>query len=95
MKKEIKDFSDLRDGKMLSRQRVLFRAFFVNLILGLIVWGLTFVPAFLYVAVLVTGISPMMMYFSMIGGIALWQMLGVVMFLVPALATWWERKVIK
>ena len=37
----------------------------------------------------------MMMYFSMIGGIALWQMLGVVMFLVPGLATWWERKMMK
>jgi len=95
MKKDMNDFVAIRDEKLLSRQRVLFRAFFINLILGLAVWGLTFVPMFLYVAVWTTGISPMMMYFSMIGGIALWQMLGVVLFLVPALATWWERKVSK
>lgn len=95
MKKDVNDFAQMRSAELYSRQRVLFRAFFINLILGLIVWGLTFVPIFLYVAVWTTGISPMMMYFSMIGGIALWQMLGVVLFLVPGIATWWERKVAK
>ncbi len=87
-----KESVDMYAAQLLSRQRIMFRAFFINLILGLLVWGLTFIPAFLYLAVWATGISPMMMYFSMIGGIALWQMLGVVLFLVPAISVWLERR---
>lgn len=91
-----KDFVENFDMKMWFRQRVMFRAFFINLILGLFVWALTaFVPLILYVAVWATGISPMMMYFSIVGGIAFWQMLNVVFFLIPAIAIWWERKYLK
>lgn len=91
-----KDFVENLDMKMWFRQRVMFRAFFINLILGLFVWALTaFVPLILYVAVWATGISPMMMYFSIVGGIAFWQMLNVVFFLIPAIAIWWERKYLK
>ncbi len=94
MKKEINEY-EMRDTVLLTKQRTLFRAFFVNIILGLLVWGLTYITGFLYLAVLLTGISPMVIYFSIISGIALWQMLGVLLFLVPALAIWWERKMIK
>lgn len=94
MKKEINKY-EMRDTVLLTKQRTLFRAFFVNIILGLLVWGLTYITGFLYLAVLLTGISPMVIYFSIISGIALWQMLGVLLFLVPALAIWWERKMIK
>lgn len=91
-----KDFVENFDMKMWFRQRAMFRAFFINLILGLLVWALTaFVPLILYVAVWATGISPMMMYFSIVGGIAFWQMLNVVFFLIPAIAIWWERKYLK
>ncbi|MCQ2598793.1 MAG: hypothetical protein MJ187_00205 [Alphaproteobacteria bacterium] len=79
---------------MLSKQRVLFRAFFINLILGLIVWCLTFIPSFVYMAVIISGISPITMYCAMIAGIALWQMLGIIMFLVPAISLWCERRVL-
>lgn len=91
-----KDFVENFDMKMWFRQRVMFRTFFINLILGLFVWALTaFVPLILYVAVWATGISPMMMYFSIVAGIAFWQMLNVVFFLIPAIAIWWERKYLK
>lgn len=91
MKKQINE-NELCAASLLIRQRTLFRAFFINIILGILVSLMVFIPGFLYMAVVITGISPMMMYFSMISGIALWQMLGVVMFLVPAIATWWERR---
>jgi len=94
MKKQINE-NEFCAASLLTRQRTLFRAFFINIILGLLVGALVFIPGFLYMAVVITGISPMMMYFSMISGIALWQMLGVVLFLVPAIATWWERKTMK
>mgnify|MGYP004526412107 CR=1 FL=1 len=86
------DFYDALDAKMLFKQRALFRAFFINVILGLIIGALAlFVPYFLFALVVLTGISPMMMFFSVVSGIALWQMLGILFFLVPALAIWWQR----
>jgi len=90
-----KDFIQEQDMKLRIKQRTLFRAFFINLILGIVALVLTYVPVLLYVAVLMTGISPMVMYFSIIGAIAFWQMLGLVFFLVPAIATWWERRALQ
>ena len=40
-----KNFAEKRDMKLLTRQRVMLRAFAVNTILVLAVWGLTFIPA--------------------------------------------------
>lgn len=90
-----KDFIQDQDFKMRLRQRTLFRAFFVNLLFGAFALALTYVPVLLYVAVLLTGISPMVMYFSIISAIALWQLMGVVLFLVPAIAVWWERRTLQ
>ncbi len=90
-----KDFIAEQDMKMRIKQRTLFRAFFINLILGLVALVLTYIPVLLYVAVVATGISPMVMYFSIIAAIALWQMLGVIYFLVPAVALWWERRTLE
>lgn len=78
--------------KLRMKHRMLFRAFFINLILGVVVLALTYFPILLYVAVWATGISPMVMYFSIISGIAVWQMLGVVLFLVPGISAWMERR---
>ena len=90
-----KDFIQDQDYILSLRQGTLFRAFFINLIFGAIALGLTYVPVLLYVAVLLTGISPMVMYFSIISAIALWQMLGVILFLVPGIATWWQRRAMR
>lgn len=87
-----KDFIEAQELKLHIKQRTLFRAFFINLILGVIALVLTYFPILLYIAVWATGISPMVMYFSIIGGIAFWQMLGVVLFLVPGISVWMERR---
>ena len=86
------DFITTTDFSMRTKMRTLFRAFFINLILGAVALVLTYIPVILYIAVLMTGISPMVVYFSVISAIALWQMLNVIFFLVPAIAIWWERK---
>lgn len=87
-----KDFIQAQDLKLRIKHRMLLRAFFINLVLGIIALALTYFPVLLYIGVLATGISPMVMYFSIISGIAVWQMLGVVLFLVPGLAAWMERR---
>lgn len=90
-----KDFQEKCDMKLLSKQRVLFRAFVVNTILVLFIWLLTFCPDLLYIGVLVTGVSAPMFYVYAVGTLALWGLAGVIIFLVPAIAMWWERKMMK
>lgn len=81
--------------KLLSKQRIYLKSFFINLLLGVIVWLLTLWPAFMYLAVRITGISLPYLYVSAISFLAIWMLAGIVFFLVPALAVWWERKSIK
>ena len=89
------DFQEIRNIKLLSKQRVLLRAFAVNTLLVLLIWMLTFVPLLIYFGVWVTGVSAPMFFVYAVGTLALWGLAGVILFLVPAIAIWWERKMIK
>lgn len=89
-----KDFYKKQNVKLLMRQRILLRAFFVNTVLVLLVWGLTFIPALMYFGVLITGLAAPMFYVYTIGTLALWGLGGVMFFLVPGIAVWWERVVL-
>lgn len=89
------DFQEMHNIKLLSKQRVLLRAFAVNTLLVLLIWMLTFVPQLIYFGVWVTGVSAPMFFVYAVGTLALWGLAGVILFLVPAIAIWWERKMIK
>lgn len=89
------DFQEMRNIKLLSKQRVLLRAFAVNTLLVLLIWMLTFVPQLIYFGVWVTGVSAPVFFVYAVGTLALWGLAGVILFLVPAIAIWWERKMIK
>ena len=91
-----KDLIQQMELKLHTKYRMLFRSFFINLALGILAWVLlTLLPILLYIAVWATGVSPMVMYFSIIGGIAMWQMLGVVLFLVPAISASIEYRAVR
>lgn len=90
-----KDFIEFQNMKLLSKQRIYLRAFFINLALVILVWLLTLCPQFMYMAVRITGISLPYLYVSAISFLAIWKLAGVVFFLVPAIAIWWERKMLK
>lgn len=92
MKKKLQEKNDV---KLLSKQRVLFRAFVVNTVLVLLIWALTFIPSLMYFGVLITGVSAPMFYVYAVGTLALWGLAGVIFFLVPGIAIWWERKMMK
>ena len=89
------DFQEMHNIKLLSKQRVLLRAFAVNTLLVLLIWMLTFVPQLIYFGVWVTGVSAPVFFVYAVGTLALWGLAGVILFLVPAIAIWWERKMIK
>lgn len=78
--------------KMRVAQSVLMRAFVVNTLLVLLVWLLTFIPGFIFMGVLLTGVSAPVFYVYAIGALAVWGLAGVILFLVPAIAVWWARK---
>ena len=42
---------------LLSAQRILFRAFFVNTVLVFLVWLMTFIQGFIFLGVVITGVS--------------------------------------
>ena len=78
--------------KMRVAQSVLMRAFVVNTLFVLLVWLLTFIPGFIFMGVLLTGVSAPVFYVYAIGALAVWELAGVILFLVPAIAVWWARK---
>ncbi len=80
------------DVKMRVAQSVLMRAFVVNTLFVLLVWLLTFIPGFIFMGVLLTGVSAPVFYVYAIGALAVWGLAGVILFLVPAIAVWWARK---
>lgn len=86
-----KEIIEVTDYKLRIKQRVLFRAFAINILLILIVWLLTFSPAFMGWVAFVLGYSIPATYISLINWIAIWDIAGAVLFLIPGLAIWWER----
>ncbi len=90
-----KEYIEMLNLKLLSRQRVYFKAFLINFLLVFFVWLLTLWPAFMYFAVRITGISLPYLYVSAISFLAIWMLAGVVFFFVPAIAVYWERKILK
>lgn len=97
VKREImkKESIDLYDAHLLSKQRVCFRAFVINLVLVFLVWLLTMCPDFMFLAVKITGISLQYLYISAISFLAIWKLAGIVFFLIPGIAIWWERKMFR
>lgn len=90
-----KECIEKRNLKLLSKQRIYFRAFFINFLFVVLVWLMTLCPTLMYFAVRITGISLPYLYVSAISFLAIWMLAGIVFFLVPAIAIWWERKFIK
>jgi len=80
------DYVEMHAWKMHERRRNLLRAFFINLIMIAIFWVLTFIPGFLFLGVIMTGLSATMMHFAVIGALGLWGVLSFAFFLAPAIA---------
>lgn len=89
MKKEV---IELHKYKLRLRQRVLFRAFAINLMLVFTVWLMTFSNGFMGFVAHLLKATPEIAFEMTIDWLAFWDLAGVVFFLIPALAVWWERR---
>ena len=81
--------------KLYHKRNFYFRAFAINLVLIIVVWLITMAPWY-------EGMAAQMMHCSSAQAetytmdiIGLWKLAGVVLFLVPALAAWWELSACK
>lgn len=77
---------------LLLRQKILFRTFWVNTALVLLVWLISFIPGFLFFGALLTGVPAAWFYYLMMCGLALWELINIIFFFAPAVAVAWIRK---
>jgi len=85
-----KDWNEIYIEKMRRKRNFFFRAFVVNMGLILIAWLFTMMPWYnqLLSVVMHLPVDKAQMYVMDL--IGFWQVLAGVLFLVPALAAWWD-----
>ena len=76
--------------KMHVNRNILFKAFLINYIAIFITWLLSMVPGFNGLIVHFTHMAAGDVNMYMLDMLGMWKILGVVLFLMPALAIWWE-----
>ena len=89
--KEYKEYLEHKIEKMRIKQNIKLRAFVINYIAVLIVWLLfMYTPLLGFAAAMMRmTLEQANMYMMVI--IGFWKILAAVLFLVPAIAIWWER----
>lgn len=79
------------DRHLRIKYYVFFRAFFINFALVLIVWALSWWPGFMKFVAEMLHVDLSYLYESYINWLIAWDIGGIVLFLVPALAAYWAR----
>ena len=92
MNKEIKAKYEY---KLYMKQCILLRAFFINIAIICIAWLATLSNGLMAWTAFLTNISIEQVYSGMFLLLGVWDVAGVLLFLVPALAIYWERKSLK
>jgi hypothetical protein len=95
MKNMPKDQMEWIDHKLSHKQRVLLRAFVINYAIILLYWLCTMSGGFMNFVAMMAKMPPELVYIQMINWMAIWKIAGAVLFLIPGLAIWWERCMIK
>ena len=90
-----KEFIQHYENKLRIKQHILLRAFIINLALIFIVWMLSLSVEFVELVAFVTSVPVALAYVNMLNWLAYWDIAGVVLFLVPAIAMWWQRCCLK
>ena len=88
--KEYKEYLEMKIWKLKIRQNINLRAFLINYIAVFVVWIITMTPI-MDVAANMMKMSPELTNVYMMVLIGIWKVLAAVLFLIPGLATWWER----
>ena len=76
--------------KMRTKRNMLFKAFLINYILVFVAWLVSMMPWYIDLAARFLPMSAPQIQMYLLDIFGLWKIAGVVLFLVPALAIWWE-----
>jgi hypothetical protein len=90
--KEMNTLMEHHYHKMRSKRNILFRAFVINIVLVLAAWLFSMTPLFDGMMSGLFGYSAVDSEIYMLNLLGIWDVAGVVLFLVPALAVWWEMR---
>lgn len=86
----MKDMMEHHYHKLRTKRNMLFKAFLINYILVFLAWLVSLMPWYQGLAAhfMQTSAANVQMFLMDLFGI--WKIAGVVLFLVPAFAVWWE-----
>ncbi|MCL2748883.1 MAG: hypothetical protein FWE50_02290 [Alphaproteobacteria bacterium] len=90
-----KDYFAHKMHKLAQRRNINFRAFLINYIAVFLVWLFTLTPVFESLMAHFTNFTPREADMYMMVLLGIWKIAGVILFLIPAFATWWEMHAMK
>lgn len=93
--KDMKDVMEHKYFKMGMIRNVLFRAFLINYVAIFLAWLFSMTRLYDYLMLRFTWFYPDEAYLYIMNILGIWQTLGVVFMLFPALAIWWEMYMMK
>jgi len=85
-----KEWVGYKLGKLRMKRNTLFRAFAINYVLVFVAWLVSMTPIYEDLLEYFTHMDVAQGQMFVLDVIGLWKILGVVLFLIPALAIWWE-----
>jgi hypothetical protein len=88
--KEVKDMIAYQYLKLKTTRNILFRAFLINYVTIFLGWLFSMTHLYDFLITKFTHFSTEEAYAYMMNIFGIWQTLGVVFLLFPALAIWWE-----
>ncbi|MCL2629443.1 MAG: hypothetical protein FWD33_02010 [Alphaproteobacteria bacterium] len=84
------DYIAFKINKLRGHRNILFRAFVINYVAILVAWLISLMPMYKRMAEHFMNMSASEVNVFMMDIFGIWKILGAVLFLVPALAIWWE-----
>ena len=96
MDKHMHDALEMKFHDLWLKRDILFRAFAINYAVIVVAWIMTMIP-FMHNLIMkfamYQSVAAVELFYLYLFG--MWKILGVVLFLIPALALWWQMHVIK
>ncbi|MCL2339089.1 MAG: hypothetical protein FWC51_04015 [Proteobacteria bacterium] len=92
---DMKELMAHEHHKMQIKRNTLFRAFLINYVAVFIVWLITLTPFYGWAMATFTHFPPEAADLYVMNILGIWKVAGVILFLIPALAIWWEMAALK
>ncbi|MCL1902095.1 MAG: hypothetical protein FWG18_00515 [Alphaproteobacteria bacterium] len=93
--KDFENFAEYSYEKLRIKRNIKLRAFLINYIAVFAGWLFSLTALYDFLIMTFTWFTPWEAYVYIMGILGIWQVAGVVLFLFPALAIWWEMGMLR